>query len=78
MARKVPDLPRREQRQGTGQTMMWGIGAALTLFAAVLVWVFVSVPNGQLGGSARQRPSPSTVVLANQNPGESQAGKSNP
>jgi Protein of unknown function (DUF1236) len=77
MARKVPDLPRRQQRRGTGQTMMWGIGTALALFAAVLVWVFVTAPNGQLGGSARQRPSPSTGVLANQNAGESQAGKSN-
>lgn len=76
MARKVPDLPRREQRRGTGQAMMWGVGAALALFAAVLVWVFVT-PNGQLGGTARPRPSPSTGVLANQNAGESQAGKSN-
>ena len=77
MARKVPDLPRREQRRGTGQAMMWGVGVALALFAAVLIWVFVTVPNGQLGGTARQGPSPSTGVLANQNAGESQAGKSN-
>ena len=77
MVRKVPDLPRREQRRGTGQAMMWGVGVALALFAAVLVWVFVTAPTGQLGGDARQRPSPSTGVLANQNAGESQAGKSN-
>jgi uncharacterized protein DUF1236 len=76
MASNVPDLPRREQRRGIRQAMMWGAGAALAMFAAVLVWVFVTAPNGQLGGTTRQTPSPSTGVLANQGAGESQAGKS--
>src|SRR5215469_13197755 len=73
--RQVPDLPPREQRRGTGQAMMWGVGLAIVLFASVLVWAFVTAPNGQLGSAARQQPSPSTGVLANQNAGESQAGK---
>ncbi len=73
MAPNVPDLPRREQRRGTRMAMMWGAGAAIVLFAAVLVWAFVT--NGQLGGTTRQRPSPTTGVLANQGAGESQAGK---
>ncbi|MBO0717988.1 MAG: DUF1236 domain-containing protein, partial [Rhizobiales bacterium] len=42
----------------------------------VLIWAFVTAPNGQLAGSTRQGPSPSTGVLANQGAGESQAGKS--
>jgi cytoskeletal protein RodZ len=75
MAPNIPDLPRREQRRGTNQAMMWGVGLAIVLFAAVLVWVFVMPPNGQLGDTTRQRPSPSTGVLANQGAGESQAGK---
>jgi len=75
MAPNVPDLPRREQRRGTRQTMMWGVAVAIALFAAVLVWAFVTVPSGQLGGTARQTPSPSTGVLADQGAGESQAGK---
>jgi hypothetical protein len=57
--------------------MMWGVGLAIVLFAAVLVWAFVTAPKGQLGSAARQQPSPSTGVLANQNAGESQAGKNN-
>jgi Protein of unknown function (DUF1236) len=77
MARNIPDLPRREERRGTRQLMIWGIAFAVVLFATVLPWVFVTEPNGQLGGTARQRPSPSTGVLANQNAGESQAGKNN-
>ena len=56
--------------------MVWGAGAALVVFVAVLVWAFVTAPNGQLGGTTRQTPSPSTGVLANQGAGESQAGKS--
>jgi len=75
MARNVPDLPRREPRRGTRRAMIWGAGAAIVLFAAVLVWAFVTAPNGQLGGTTRQGPSPSTGVLANQGAGESQAGK---
>ncbi len=75
MAPNVPDLPRREQRRGTRMAMMWGAGAAIVLFAAVLIWAFVTAPNGQLGGTTRQRPSPTTGVLANQGAGESQAGK---
>lgn len=75
MARNVPDLPRREQRRGTRLAMMWGAGVAIVLFAVILVWAFVTVPNGQLGGTTRQGPSSSTGVLANQGAGESQAGK---
>jgi hypothetical protein len=75
MAPNVPDLPRREQRRGTWQAMVWGVGAALVAFAAVLVWAFVTAPNGQLGGATRPTPSTSTGVLANQGAGESQAGK---
>ena len=76
MAPRVPNPLRREQRQGTRQAMVWGAGAALVVFVAVLVWAFVTAPNGQLGGTTRQTPSPSTGVLANQGAGESQAGKS--
>ncbi len=75
MAPNVPDLPRREQRRGTRLVMMWGAGIAVAVFAAVLVWAFATAPNGQLGGTTRQRPSPTTGVLANQGAGESQAGK---
>jgi hypothetical protein len=75
MAPRVPNPPGREQRQGTRQAMVWGAGAALVVFVAVLVWAFVTAPNGQLGGTTRQTPSPSTGVLANQGAGESQAGK---
>jgi Protein of unknown function (DUF1236) len=75
MAPNVPDLPRREQRRGTRQAMMWGAGAALVVFAAVIAWSFLTAPNGQLGGTTRQTPSPSTGVLANQGAGESQTGK---
>lgn len=75
MAPNVPDLPRREQRRGTRLVMMWGAGVAVAVFAAVLVWAFATAPNGQLGGTTRQRPSPTTGVLANQGAGESQAGK---
>jgi len=75
MAPNVPDLPRGEQRRGTRQTMMWGAAVAIVLFGGVLVWAFVTAPNGQLGGTTRQTPSPSTGVLANQGSGESQAGK---
>jgi hypothetical protein len=63
------------QRRGTRQTMVWGAAVAVMLFAAVLVWAFVTAPNGQLGGTMRQMPSPSTGVMANQDAGESQAGK---
>lgn len=78
MPPNVPDLPRREQRRGTSQAMMWGTGVAIVLFAAVLVWAFVT-PNGQQGGMSQQRqsPSPSTGVLTNQSAGESEAAKSN-
>jgi hypothetical protein len=76
MAPNVPDLPRREERRGTRQPMLWGAGAALVAFAAVLVWAFVTAPSGQLGGTTRQTPSQSTGVLVNQGTGESQAGKS--
>jgi hypothetical protein len=48
---------------------------ALVFFAAILVCSLVTAPNGQLGGTTRQEPSPSTGVLANQGAGESQAGK---
>jgi hypothetical protein len=77
MPRNVPDLPRREQRRGTNLVMIWGAGLALLLFAGVLVWTFVTAPNGQLGSTARPRPAPSTGVLANQNAGQSEAGKNN-
>jgi hypothetical protein len=40
-----------------------GAGVAVVLFAAVLVWSFVTAPNGQLGGTTRPRPTPSTGVL---------------
>jgi hypothetical protein len=63
MARNVPDLPRSEQRRGTRQVMLWVAGVAVVLFAAVLVWSFVTAPNGQLGGTTRPRPTPSTGVL---------------
>lgn len=78
MPRNVPDLPRREQRRGASQAMMWGTGVAIVLFAAVLVWAFVT-PNGQQGGMSQQRPSPSpsTGVLTNQSAGGSEAAKSN-
>ena len=78
MPPNVPDLPRREQRRGTSQAMMWGTGVAIVLFAAVLVWAFVT-PNGQQGGMSQQRPSPSpsTGVLTNQSAGGSEAAKSN-
>lgn len=75
MTPNVPDLPRREQRRGTRQTMMWGAAVAIVLFAGVLTWAFVTAPTGQLGGATRQTPSPSTGVLANQGSGESEAGK---
>jgi hypothetical protein len=52
MARNIPDLPRREERRGTRQLMIWGIAFAVVLFATVLLWVFVTEPNGQLGGTA--------------------------
>ena len=55
--------------------MVWGVGAALVMFAAVLVWAFATAPNGQLGGTTRPTASPSTGVLANQGAGESQVGK---
>ena len=77
MPRNNPDLPRRAQRRGTNQVMMWGAGVALILFAGVLVWAFVTAPNVQLGAAERPRPSPSTGVLANQNAGQSEAGKNN-
>ena len=75
MARNIPELPRREQRRGTRHAMIWGATVAIVLFAAVLVWAFVTSPSGELGGTTRQGPSPSTGVLANQDAGESQAGK---
>ncbi len=53
MPRNVPDLPRREQRRGNNQVMIWGAGLALILFAGVLAWAFVTVPNGQLGSNAK-------------------------
>ena len=79
MPRNVPDLPRHEQRRGTGQAMMWGTGVAIALVAAVLAWAFIPAPNGQQGGTSQQRPSPSpsTGVLTNQDAGGSQAAKNN-
>lgn len=78
MPPNVPDLPRREQRRATSQAMMWGAVVAIVLFAAVLIWAFVT-PNGQQGGMSQQRPSPSpsTGVLTNQSAGESEAAKGN-
>lgn len=39
MAPSVPNPPRREQRQGTRQAMVWGAGAALLVFVAVCAGV---------------------------------------
>jgi hypothetical protein len=75
--KRTPDLPHHEERRGTRLVMMWGAGLAVALFGVVLVWAFVTAPNGQLGGTARQRPTASTGVLANQGSGESRAGKEN-
>ena len=76
MAPNVPDSPSREQRRGTRLTRMWSGGGAFVVIGALLVWFFVTAPNGGwLNGTARQTPSPSTGVLANQGAGESQAGK---
>lgn len=70
----VPTLSRQEERRGTRRLWWWGIGAAVVLFAASLVWLFMIVPKGEFGVRMRG-PSGLTGTLANQDSGQSTAAR---
>ena len=69
----VADMSRERERSGTRGLMLAGVGAAIVLFAAGLVWGFVFVPHG--AGSAARQPSAANGILANQRSGESTVAK---
>ncbi len=67
-----------ELRLGTRRLVLWTSALCVVLLAAVLVWAFVVVPNGELGTTRATNSTPSaTGALPNQRAGESTAAKNN-
>jgi Protein of unknown function (DUF1236) len=67
-----------EQRRSTRHVFLWGgTGLLLVICAAILVWVFVFVPQGGPGRNGEQQASGSTGLMSNEGSGQSTAAKNN-
>ncbi len=67
-----------EQRRSTRHVFLWGgAGLLLVICAAILVWVFVFVPQGGPGRNGEPRAAGSTGQMSNLGSGQSAAAKNN-
>ncbi len=67
-----------EQRRSTRRVFLWGgTGLLLVICAAILIWVFVFVPQGGPGRSGESHVAGSTGLLSNEGSGQSTAAKNN-
>jgi hypothetical protein len=67
-----------EQRRSTRHAYLWGGGGAfLIICVAILVWVFVFIPQGGPGRNGEPHGAGSTGLMSNQGSGQSTAAKHN-
>jgi hypothetical protein len=67
-----------EQRRSTRNAYLWGgTGLFLVICAAILVWVFVFIPQGGPGRNGAPHGAGSTGLLSNEGSGQSTAAKNN-
>jgi len=67
-----------EQRRSIRNAYLWGgTGLFLVICAAILVWVFVFVPQGGPGRNGEQHTAGSTGLMSNEGSGQSTAAKNN-
>jgi len=67
-----------EQRRSTRHAFLWGgTGLLLLIGAAILIWVFVFVPQGGPGRNGEPHAAGSTGQMSNEGSGQSTAAKNN-